>query len=113
MGMVSYPNHTVNQDLVQTAPGDNYFGEDKYPLLFPSPIGDSPAPLRDVVANDWFIEGDSFKNIVTNRFSHPYHLDKSTLNFRGIGSNFLFLYENQVSKQKSPRWDAILFAYVP
>ena len=48
MGMVSYPNHTVNQDLVQTAPEDNYFEEDKYPLLFPSPMGDSSAPLRDI-----------------------------------------------------------------
>ena len=26
-----------------------------------------------------------------NGFSHPYHLDESTSNFRGIGSEFSFL----------------------
>ena len=48
-----------------------------------------------------------------------YHLDESTLIFRGIRSDF---DEISLSKQNSPRWDAafcgvtswaILFAYVP
>ena len=30
--------------------------------------------------------------LVTNGLSHSYHLDGSTFNFRGIGSNFSFLF---------------------
>ena len=45
-----------------------------------------------------------------NGFSHPYHLDESTIIFRGIRSNFSFLfnffYENHVSKRNGARWDA-------
>ena len=61
-----------------------------------------------------------------NGLSHPYHLDESTFIYRGIMSVFVFIftsffYENPVSKQNSPRWEAafcgvtsgaILFAYV-
>ena len=67
-----------------------------------------------------------FNPLVTNGLSHPYQLDESSLTFRGIRSNFSFLFhffdEYTVSKQNSPRWDAafcgvtsgaILFAYVP
>ena len=47
---------------------------------------------------------------MTNGLSHPYHLDESTFNFRGSGSDFSFLFnffdEIRVSKQNSPRWDA-------
>ena len=48
--------------------------------------------------------------IVTNGFSHPYHLDESTFIFRDIWSNFSFLFHFSmnfsVSKQNSDRWDA-------
>ena len=61
---------------------------------------------------------------MTNGFTHHYHLGKSTFIFRGIRSIFFLLfihYENSLSKQYSPRWDAtlcgvtsgaMLFAYV-
>ena len=64
----------------------------------------------------------TFNPLVTNGFSHPYHLDQSTFVLRGFRSNFSFFDENLVSKQNSPRWDAafcgvisgaILFGYVP
>ena len=58
---------------------------------------------------------------LTNGFSH--HLGESTINFRGIRSDFIqFFDENSLSKRNSPRWDAafcgitsgaMLFAYVP
>ena len=64
--------------------------------------------------------------LVTNGLSHHYHLDESVFIFRGIGSNFSFLFhfsmKIRVSKENSPRWDAaaggvppgaILFVYVP
>ena len=65
---------------------------------------------------------------LTNGFSHHYRLDESTFIFRGVMSDFFFLFfisfivEFPPSKQNSPRWDAafcgvtsgaILFAYVP
>ena len=34
---------------------------------------------------------NSFNQLVTNGFSHPYHLDECTFNFRGIRSIF-FIY---------------------
>ena len=52
----------------------------------------------------------------TNVFSHLYHLDRVIFHF------YSFFDENHVSKQNSPRWDAvfcgvssgaILFAFVP
>ena len=33
-----------------------------------------------------------FNPLVPNGLSHHYHLDESTLNFRGIRSNFSFLF---------------------
>ena len=60
--------------------------------------------------------------IVTNGFSHPYHLDESTFIFRDIRSNFSFFDEIHKSKQNSTRKNATfcgvtsratLFAYVP
>ena len=54
---------------------------------------------------------------MTKRLSHPYQLDESIFMFRASGVFFQFydiFYENDVSKQNSPRWDgALLFAYVP
>ena len=73
-----------------------------------------------------FASSDAIKPYLMNGFSHHYHLGESTFIFRGIRSDFLnfnqFFYENSLSKQNSPRWDAafcgvasgaILFAYVP
>ena len=61
---------------------------------------------------------DLFVNpYMTNGLSHPYQLDESIFNFRGIRSIFSFSIsffdETNLSKQNSPRWDAILFVYVP
>ena len=51
---------------------------------------------------------------MTNGLSHSYHLDVSIFVFRGIRSNFSFLFhfisffdENNLSKQNSLRWDAV------
>ena len=67
----------------------------------------------------------ALNHFVTNELSNPYHLDESTLTFRGIRSIFFCISlfdEIPVSKQNGPRWDAafcgvtsraILFAYVP
>ena len=51
--------------------------------------------------------------LVTNGLSVPYRLDESIFIFRGIRINFSLFDENHVSKQNSPRWDAILFADIP
>ena len=63
---------------------------------------------------------------MTNGFSNRFHLGESTFIFRGIRSDFEFLFlffdDIPLSKQNSPRWDAtfsgvtsgaILFAFVP
>ena len=36
--------------------------------------------------------GSIFNPLLTNGPSHHYHLDESIFNFRGIGSNFAFLF---------------------
>ena len=69
------------------------------------------------------VKDRSITPLVTNGFSHFYHLNESTFIFRSVISFFVsFSDENQTSKQKSPRWDAafggvtsvaIQFAYVP
>ena len=41
--------------------------------------------------------------LVTNGFSHPYHLDESTFIFRGIRSNFLFLFHFSMKFKKANR----------
>ena len=65
--------------------------------------------------------------LATNGLSHPYQLDESIFNFRGVRSVFVFIFisffdANHVSKQNSSRLDAascgvasgaILFAPVP
>ena len=51
---------------------------------------------------------------MTNRLSHPYHLDLSTFIFRGIGSNFSFLFHssikfmpaNRIAPDGTPRFAA-------
>ena len=44
----------------------------------------------------WMMSGNAtlllLNQLVTNVFSHPYHLDESTLIFRSIGSDFSFLF---------------------
>ena len=69
--------------------------------------------LHDILfeaGNAHFHPGLMFNPLVTDGLSHPYHLDESTLIFRGIRSNFSFFIsyfdENRVSKQNNPRWDA-------
>ena len=46
---------------------------------------------------------------MTNEIFHPYNLDESTFNSRGVGSYFSFLFsffkEICVSEQNSHRWD--------
>ena len=52
--------------------------------------------------------------LVTNGLSHHYHLDKSILIFRGIGSNFSFLFHfsmkflqaNRIAPDGTPRFAA-------
>ena len=39
---------------------------------------------------------------MTNGLFHPYHLDESMFNYRGIRSDFTFFDENHVSKRNSP-----------
>ena len=60
--------------------------------------------------------------LVMNGLSHPYQMDEYIFIFRGIRSNYSFIFHFYVSKQKSPRLDAaicgvlsgaILFAYLP
>ena len=49
---------------------------------------------------------------MNNGFSHPYHLDESTFIFRGIGSNFSFLFNfsmkiklpNRIALDGTPRF---------
>ena len=56
----------------------------------------------------------NFNPLVTNGLSHPYHLDEFTFNFRGIGSNFLFLFHfsmkimsaNRIAPDGMPRFAA-------
>ena len=46
---------------------------------------------------------------MTNRFSHPYHLDEFIFILLDIGKNLIFIScfdKNHVSKHDSPRWDA-------
>ena len=51
---------------------------------------------------------------MTNRLSHPYHLDESILIFRGIRSNFSFLFHfsmkiklaNRIAPDGTPRFAA-------
>ena len=64
--------------------------------------------------------------LVTNGFSHHFHLDESIFIF-GVSGVFFFIFisffdEFHLNKQNSPRWDAalcgvpsgaILFAYAP
>ena len=50
--------------------------------------------------------------LVTNELSHNYHLDESTFNFRGIGSDFSFLFHffdesherNRIAPDVTPRF---------
>ena len=53
--------------------------------------------------------------LVTNGFSHPYHLDESTFILRGISDfSFLFLFSMKFMEAKGISTDGtILFAYVP
>ena len=52
---------------------------------------------------------------MTNGFSHPYHLDESIFVFRGIGSNFSFLFHfsmniilaNRIAPDGTPRFAAL------
>ena len=82
-------------------------------------MGTSAAAAQ--VESLWFLNPNNPSGL-----SNPFHLDESTLIFRGINSIFFifisFFDEIPESKQKSPRWDAafcgvtfgaILFANVP
>ena len=42
------------------------------------------------------VNASNFNPNVTNGLSHPYHLDKSTFIFRGIGSNFSFHFSMNI-----------------
>ena len=64
--------------------------------------------------------GSKLDPLVTNGLFHSNQLDVSIFAFRGIGSNFSFLFQFSM-KMNSPRWDAafcsvtsaaILFAYI-
>ena len=56
----------------------------------------------------------TFNPLVTNGLSHPYHFDESTFIFRGIGSNFSFLFHfskkivsaNRIVPDETPRFAA-------
>ena len=40
----------------------------------------------------WFFVSGELNPLVTNKLSHPYHLDKSIFIFRDIRSNFSFIF---------------------
>ena len=48
--------------------------------------------------------------LVTNDLSHSYYLDESTFILRGIGK---IMVANRIAPDGTPRFAAILFAYVP
>ena len=54
---------------------------------------------------------------MTKGFSHHYHLGESISVLRGIKCDFqisfIFLDENSLSKQNSPRWDATFYLLMP
>ena len=57
--------------------------------------------------------------LVTNGFSHPYHLDESIVIFRGVRSNFSFLFHfsmkilsaNRIAPDGAPRLRRHIWGY--
>ena len=60
------------------------------------------------------VQTASINPLLTNGLSHPYHLDESTFNFRGIRSDFSFLFHfsmtimsaNKIAPDGTPRFAA-------
>ena len=83
-------------------------------------VGDSNVAVT-VVGVDSFVQKTLmsarckyFNPLVTNGLSHPYHLDESIFKFRGVRSNFLFLFHfsmkimstNRIAPDGTPRFAA-------
>ena len=67
--------------------------------------GEIEKQIDDPLLNVGQLKDSSLDDVsVNNGLSHPYHLDESSLIFRGIRSKnfFSFLDELSVSKQYSP-----------